>query len=180
MLWANTRTEKPKGLICSPWKPECCPDEAGLCCLFCNSMYNGWDFQGAGVQVPKTDAHRIISHFWKVFGKISNYMERIHSYTARKWDLTDLMVCSRADIWFVFVELLSLLMASWSRMGLNEKGKVIHWKVASLAKIHLLVSVLLAATVSSHYRQLWKVHPSFLFISYFTTVWICALLCDDR
>lgn len=129
-LLANARREKPKGLICSPWKPERCPDEAGLGCLFCNSMYNGWDFQGVGVQMPKTDAHRIISHFWKVFGRIPNYMEPIHSYTARKQDATDLMVCSRADIWFVFVELSSLLMACWSRMGLNEKGKVIHRKMA--------------------------------------------------
>lgn len=50
-------------------------------------------------------------------------MEPIHSYTAHKQDATDLIVCYRADIWFVFVELLSLLMASWTRMELNEKGR---------------------------------------------------------
>lgn len=91
-------------------------------------------------------------------------MEPIHSYTAHKWDATDLMVCSQADIWFVFVELLSLLMASWSRMGLNEKGKVIHRKMAQLTKIHLLYSVSLAIAVSSNYRQLGKIFflPFFL------------------
>lgn len=51
-------------------------------------------------------------------------------------------------------------------MGLNEKGKVIHRKMSQLTKIHLLSSMLLAATVSSHYRQLGKVFPSFLFISH--------------
>lgn len=51
-------------------------------------------------------------------------------------------------------------------MGLNEKGKVIHRKMAQLTRIHLLFSMLLAATVSSHYRQLGKIFPSFLFISH--------------
>lgn len=92
-------------------------------------------------------------------------MEPIHSYTAHKWDATDLMVCSQADIWFVFVELLSLLMASWSRMGLNEKGKVIHRKMAQLTKIHLLYS--LAVTVSSSYRQLGKI---FSFLSFYLSL----------
>lgn len=160
----STRRKKHKGLICSPWKPEWCPGEAGLGCLLCSSMYNGWDFQEVGVQVPKTDAHSTVSHFWKAFGRIPNYMEPIHSYTAHKWDATDLMVCSQADIWFVFVELLSLLMASWSRMGLNEKGKVIHRKMAQLTKIHLLYSVSLAVTVSSNYRQLGKI---FSFLSFY-------------
>lgn len=90
-----------------------------------DETFRGWVFR-----CQKTDAHRIISHFWEVFGRIPNYMELIHTYTAHKQDATDLMVCSWADIRFVFVELLSLLMASWSRMGLNEKGKVIHRKVS--------------------------------------------------